>query len=174
MQRKGLRRRNTDMEFNEFGHCLICKNDSRNNLLIPLKTLKLRLFLYVQKAIESKQLNSDDPLDNKSICQFHLQQILDNRIDDLLEEDLDQLYKLQEEGIKVLGQYEVEEDHWLQVSLFFLYSAFRKRRHNRTKSCRCSCTCRRKLDILNNSYIGSCLLDDFKWTYFNIAQFNSF
>ena len=41
-------------------------------------------------------------------------QILEHRIDDLLEEDLEQLYKLQEEGIKVLGQYELEEDNWLQ------------------------------------------------------------
>lgn len=27
---------------------------------------------------------------------------------------MEQLYKLQEEGIKVLGQYELEEDNWLQ------------------------------------------------------------
>lgn len=114
-KRTGLKRRNTDIAFSEYGQCLLCKNGSKNSLLIPLKTLKLRLFLYVQKAVESKELTSLNALENKYICQFHLQQILDNRIDDLLEEDLDQLYKLQEEGIKVLGQYEVEEDHWLQV-----------------------------------------------------------
>jgi hypothetical protein len=111
-KRKALKRHNTDIEFSNHGHCLLCISSSKHGVLIPLKTLKLRLFLYVQKAVESSSAAS---LENKSICQFHLQQILDNRIDDLLEEDLDQLYKLQEEGIKVLGQYEVEEDHWLKV-----------------------------------------------------------
>lgn len=116
-KRKALQRRNTDIEFSEHGNCLLCKTNTKINLLIPLKTLKLRLFLYVQKAVETNELSSLNDLEKKSICQFHLQKILDSRIDDLLEEDLDQLYKLQEEGIKVLGQYEVEEDHWLQVIL---------------------------------------------------------
>ena len=119
--RKSLKRYNTDIEFSEYGQCLQCIHKSEHNVLIPLKTLKLRLFLYVQKAVESESSVDLDgsSLENKSICQFHLQQILDDRIDELLEEDLDQLYKLQEEGIKVLGQYEVEEDHWLQVTSFF-------------------------------------------------------
>jgi hypothetical protein len=111
---RGVSRQKTELEFNastEREDCVFCRDHEPGRVLIPISSLKERLFLYVQKALGTHILREQE---NISVCIAHLQKVLEHRIDDLLEEDLEQLYKLQEEGIKVLGQYELEEENWLQ------------------------------------------------------------
>lgn len=112
--RRGFGRQKTELEFSastEHDNCVFCRDHEPGRVLIPIHSLKERLFLYVQKALGTHILREQE---NISVCIAHLQKVLEHRIDDLLEEDLEQLYKLQEEGIKVLGQYELEEENWLQ------------------------------------------------------------
>ena len=107
----------TELEFTELEHapCVLCGDTVKETrVLIPISSLKMRLFLYVQNAMKGSAKELRDHDNTGYICLIHLQKVLEHRIDELLEEDLEQLYKLQEEGIKVLGQYELEEENWLQ------------------------------------------------------------
>ena len=109
-----LKKFKTDLEFKESNAiCIFCgKSYSKEkNPVINILTLKPRFLRYVQKILDSR--DGKHALDRTAhICPTHLQKILESRMDELLEEDLEQLYKLQEEGFKNLTQYELEEDKW--------------------------------------------------------------
>ena len=74
-----LSRRKTDLDFAELEHqcCIFCAGDKEHKhehkpLLIPVHTLKLRLFLYVQRAMEGVDMRNDESI---YICQAHLQKV---------------------------------------------------------------------------------------------------
>lgn len=108
-----------DIPITSENQCFICHREvsrfaTDGTRAIPLNQLIPRVIRYLQKLHPNfkKALNKKVPENNLLICMRDLQSVVQNRMSDLVEEDLSQHSRLQEDAMKHMGQYEADEESW--------------------------------------------------------------
>lgn len=91
--------------------CIICQKQLAKKHCTPVSRLKPRFLKLMQLHFPKTAFRPTD-----SICKDHFATALQSRVDDLLEEDQFESSKLQEEAMKNIEKYEMEELTWKRTN----------------------------------------------------------
>ncbi|KAJ3308105.1 hypothetical protein HDV04_001741 [Boothiomyces sp. JEL0838] len=84
--------------------CFCCYKQTGLTLISQVKPRIMRLLQLEHGGTKIKP--------DSYVCSYHLSRVLQNRVDQLLEEDKNQISKLQEEAMRNLEKYELDEQTW--------------------------------------------------------------
>ncbi|KAI8906940.1 hypothetical protein EDD86DRAFT_210141 [Gorgonomyces haynaldii] len=89
-------------------HCVVCRKQYTNTKLIShTARMKPRFVRLLQQQYPGVAFSP-----TSWICKEHISQVLQTRVDELVMEDQNQFSKLQEDAMKNLEKYEIEEKTW--------------------------------------------------------------
>ncbi|KAJ3270944.1 hypothetical protein HDV01_007274 [Terramyces sp. JEL0728] len=84
--------------------CFCCYKQTGLTLISQVKPRIMRLLQLEHLGTRIKP--------DSYVCSYHLSRVLQNRVDQLLEEDKNQISKLQEDAMRNLEKYELDEQTW--------------------------------------------------------------